>query len=248
MLVDIYTVVWKEWKELLAQRGNFSLRGGGLSLLLIVVVFSIALPLQVGTGWVKSPIFLLFSGWMSFTLVANTVTDAFAGERERHTHETLFANRLPDKAILLGKVYAAISYGVVLMFLIMVLQLVTVNVVYASNGLLLYPALIGLGGIALSLLTAGLAASVGVLVSLHATSVRQAQQTMSIVYMLVPFVIVYGVQVFPTDWMHYLLQLLAHGNLTYVACFVGGILALIDVGMLRWALARFKRMRLLSSQ
>jgi ABC-2 type transport system permease protein len=248
MLTDIWTVVWKEWKELLAQRGNFSLRGGGLSLLFILLVFSIILPLQFGRGWIESPFLLFFVGWMSFVLVANAVTDAFAGERERHTLETLFASRLPDKAILLGKICAVISYAVASILVILVLQLVTLNIAYAGSGLLLYPAPIGLGSLVLSLLSAGLAANIGMLISSRATSVRQAQQMMSVIYMLVPFVLGYGVQLLPASWSSYFLELLADKNLTYIVWFAGGILAIVDIGSLFWILTRFSRVRLLSDR
>jgi len=44
MIADVWTVMWKEWKELLVRRG--SLRGGVLSLLIFVGVFGVFMPLS----------------------------------------------------------------------------------------------------------------------------------------------------------------------------------------------------------
>ncbi len=39
------------------------------------------------------------------------ITDSIAGERERQTLETLLASRLPDRAIVLGKIIAVTLFG-----------------------------------------------------------------------------------------------------------------------------------------
>jgi ABC-2 type transport system permease protein len=93
----------------LFQRG--SLRGGWLGLVIFVAVFGILLPLQSGRGWVESPTGLAVWAWVPFLLVSSVVADSFAGERERHTLETLLASRLPDRAILFGKLATAVGYG-----------------------------------------------------------------------------------------------------------------------------------------
>jgi hypothetical protein len=108
LISDVWTVMWKEWRELLIQRVR--LRGGALSLLVVVAVFSIVLPLQIGSDWVESPMVLFFAGWVPFVSTAHVVADSFAGERERHTLETLLASRLSNQAILFGKVCTAVSY------------------------------------------------------------------------------------------------------------------------------------------
>ena len=52
-------------------------------------------------------------------MVSSLVADSFAGERERHTLETLLASRLPDRAILAGKllVPVAVAWGAALLAL-----------------------------------------------------------------------------------------------------------------------------------
>ena len=246
MIFDVWTVMWKEWKELLVQRG--SLRGGLLSLLIVVAFFSVIPPLQMGSGWVDSPIVLFLSGWVSFFLVSSIVADSFAGERERHTLETLLASCLPDRAILLGKVCMAVSYGSGLMLLVLVLGLVTVNLASGHGTPLVYQGIIGLGSVGLSLLGALLAASAGVLVSLRAPTVRQAQQTLSfaaILLLLVPYGLVQGSRILSIEWPVNLISAIATSNVTEIVIIVMVILGLIDIGLVALALVRFQRSRLI---
>ena len=174
MIADIQTMVWKEWKEILLQGG----RRGRWNLLLFVAVFGIFMPWQFGRAWVTSPTSLIYWAWVPLFLVTTVIADAFAGERERHTLETLLASRLPDRAILFGKIAAAVSYGWGISMASMLLGLVTINVLHGNGRLLLYPLVVMVSIVVLSFLSAILAAGAGVLISLRASTVRQAQQTL----------------------------------------------------------------------
>lgn len=242
-MADVRTVMWKEFKELLQYRGN--MRGGTVGLLVFVVVFGIFLPLQFGRRWVESPISLIYWAWVPLFLVASVIADSFAGERERHTLETLLASRLSDRAILFGKVAAAVGYGWGLTMFGLILGLVTVNVTHSGSGLVLYPAATGVGILVLSLLTAGLAASAGVLVSLRAASVRQAQQTLSIAVMVLIFVPVFGVQALPQTWQTRLVQAVVGLDVNTMVPVVLLILIVLDGVLLAMAIARFQRARLI---
>lgn len=243
MIADVWTVIWKEWRELLRQRE--SMRSGILRLLIFVGVFGIFLPLQMGREWVDSPKLLMLWAWVPLFLVTSVVADAFAGERERHTLETLLASRLSDRAILFAKLGTALSYGFGLAMIGVVLGLVTVNVAYGRGELLLYSPIAAAGIVGLSLLGAGLAASAGVLISLRASSVRQAQQTMSIAIMLLLFVPIYGVQALPTEWKTRLVEIFVKLGAIQLALIVMASLALLDIILLVAAMARFKRARLI---
>ncbi len=242
MIADISTVLWKETKELLFQRGRF--RGGTTGLVLFVVVFGIFMPLQSGRSWVESPIGLLAWCWVPFLLVSSVVADAFAGERERHTLETLLASRLSDRAILFGKLAASIAYGWGLTLACALLGLVTVNIAYGRGQLLLYPWKMALGIIVLSFLVAALAAGLGVLVSLRAATVRQAQQTFSIAFFVL-FIPLFLIPLLPADMKLKIVQSLAKANLEMIAVAAAGLLALIDVALAALAYARFQRDRLI---
>jgi len=239
---DVLTVLWKEWRELLQVGGT--VRGGRLSLVILVAVFGVFLPLQSGAEWVQSPVTVFYWGWVPLMLVGSAVADSFAGERERHTLETLLASRLPDSAILLGKMAAAISYGWGLVLVMLALSLVTVNVAERTGPWLLFPWRFAIGAPLLALLGAGLAATAGVLVSLRAPTVRQAAQTLNVGVLLLVFIPVLGMQALPEAWQAqagaWALSVGADGLLWASAL----LLALLDLTLLAAAFARFRRSRL----
>ena len=185
MVGDIVTVVWKEWKQVLSWGGS----RGKMVPLLFVGVLGVFLPLQMGRAWVESPMALVYWAWLPMFLVISMISDSFAGERERHTLETLLASRLSDRAILFGKAAAAVGYGLGITWASLLLGLVTVNVVHGHGKPLFYPTMVGLGIVVLSPLCVALVAGTGVLVSLRAATVRHAQQTLSIAIVVLLFVV-----------------------------------------------------------
>lgn len=246
MLRDIQTILWKEWKELLTGRG---LRGGWLNLVIMLGVFGIFLPYQFGPTLVTSPLSLAVWLWVPAFLVLQVIADSFAGERERHTLETLLASRLSDRAILLGKIAAAMTYGCGLSVVSLVLGLATVNLAFGHGQLILYPPATGLGILAFTLLSGGLTAALGVLISLRAATVRQAYQVMSISIMVVLFGGVYGIQglgkALPPEIGAQVARWLAQANLGQIILLSSAVLALINVFLLAAALARFQRAKLI---
>jgi ABC-2 type transport system permease protein len=244
MIADILTVMWKEVKELPYLRGG--LRGGKFGLLVFVGVFGIFMPLQSGPEFVSSPVALIYWAWVPFLLVSSVIADSFAGERERHTLETLLASRLSDRAILFGKMAAAIAYGWGLTLGCILLGLVAVNIVYGKGHLLLYPAAIAIGIVVLPFLLAGLASGMGVLVSLRASTVRQAQQAFSIGFLLL-FIPLFLIPVLPEEWKIRLTQavMAANFNLNAVLAGAAAVVALLDIGLVVAAVARFQRARLI---
>lgn len=242
MIIDIYTIVWKEILELFFQRGR--LRGGWVGMLFLIAVFGIFMPLQSGRSWVESPLGLLYWSWVPFLLGSNVVADAIAGERERHTLETLLASRLSDRAILFGKIAAAITYSWGLTLVSIVLGLVTVNLAYGKGELILFPIDIGTGILVLSFLVATLAAGLGVLVSLRATTVRQAQQTFSIAFFIL-FIPLFLVPILPAEWKITITAMLSKVNLRMVPVAFAGLLILVDALLIWIASAQFKRAQLI---
>jgi ABC-2 type transport system permease protein len=242
MITDILTIIWKEAKELFLQRGI--LRGGRLGVAIFMVAFGVLLPLQTGREWVSSPIGLVFWGWLPFMLVGTVVADTFAGERERHTLETLLASRLTDRAILFGKIATSVLYGWGLTMISVLLSLITVNVVYGKAGLLLYPFDIALSIVAISLLVALLGSGLGVLISLRASTVRQAQQIFSVMN-LVFFLPVFVLPALPQDMRSKVAQGLSGTSATTLIAALVIVLALVDVLLVAAAMARFQRAKLI---
>ena len=242
MIGDVLTVAWKEWHELLQIGGSH--RGGRFSLAILVGVFGVFLPFQSGAEWVRSPATAFYWGWVPLMLVGGAVADSFAGERERHTLETLLASRLPDRAILLGKMLAAVTYGWGLVLVMLLLSLVTVNLSARTGPLLLFPWRFAIGAPLLALLGAGLAATAGVLVSLRAPTVRQAAQTLNVGVLLLVFIPVLGMQALPDSWKAQAgawAMTMGADSLLWIAA---GILAVLDLSLLAAGFARFRRARL----
>lgn len=239
---DIITIVKKEWKEVLLQSQGF--RGGRLGLLVFIAVFGIFLPLQLGREWVNSPTNLLFWGWVPFLLVSGVVADSFAGERERHTLETLLASRLSDRSILAGKLVAALGYGWGITMISLIVALITINIVHGQGELLMFSWKMALGIVGISLLVASLAAGLGVLISLRAATVRQAQQTFSLAFFLL-FIPLFLLPMLPETWVIRISQLLSGANMESIILGIMGILLVIDLALFAAAAARFQRTRLI---
>lgn len=238
---DIASVFWKEWREILTWGGM----RGKLGVLIFAVVFGVLLPLQSGRAWVESPVLLLFWVWMPLFMVSSVIADSIAGERERHTLETLLASRLPDHAILLGKAATAISYGVALTWFNLLVGLVTVNIAFGAGKLVMYTPAALATIVLVSILGAGLSAGAGILVSLRATTVRQAQQTLSIAMLLLFVLPIMSIQFLSAQTQAQLKQVLAGIDPIPTALSAGAVLLLADVLLMVAALARFKRARLI---
>lgn len=243
MIGDVLAMAWKEWRELLQLGG--SVRGGRLSIVILLAVFGVFLPLQSGAEWVTSPATMFYWGWIPLMLVGGAVADSFAGERERHTLETLLASRLPDRAILFGKILAAMCYGWGIVMGMLALSLVTVNLAARTGPLLMFPWRFAVGAPLLSWLGAGLAASAGVLVSLHSATVRQAAQTLNVGILLLIIVPVLGSQALPVAWKSQAGAWLMSVGMDGVLWWAAAALALLDLGLMTAALARFRRPRLI---
>jgi ABC-2 type transport system permease protein len=241
MIADIFTVAGKELREILTFGGDAR---GKFSLLILVGVFGVFFPLQSGREWVGSPMSIMVWGWMPLLWVSGIVSDLFAGERERHTLEALLATRLSDQAILFGKLLAALTYGFSLTWLVLLSSIVTINIVYGRDGLMFYPLTTTISALVFSILVSGLSASIGVLVSLRAGSVRQAQQTMSI-GMLVLFLPFMLIQFIPRAWLDVAGDLLENIQPVQVGIGLAVVLLIVELILIAIAKRLFQRSRLI---
>jgi len=189
-LRDIGTIMWKEWREIFARGGIAG--GWGIRLVLVVGLISILLPLRAGASWTDSALPIFFDGfYIPFALLLTTAANAFAGERERHTLETLLASRLSDKSILLGKIAALSIVGWIGSLFAAVLQLVVVNLT-TSGQFHFYTGTTAIGILLGSLLLSTVIVAVGNLISQRASTVQQAQQMLTLSFFLlgiIPFVV-----------------------------------------------------------
>lgn len=244
MLGDIWTVMWKERKGLLRIRGSRT--RALLTLLVPVLMIAMVAPLQLGREWVDGAWSLVGAFLIPMILIGITIPESFAGERERHTLETLLASRLPDRAILFGKVGLAVAYGWVMTLLALGVSLVPVNAVHWEGELMLYRPAVAIADIVVSLLVAGLMANLGVIISLRSETAQGAQQLLMTV-LLVPLMVLQLVpmlllSVVP-DGRELLRQWLSV-DFTTVILAVVAVLSAANVGMLVVVMVRFQRARL----
>lgn len=185
MIHDTWTVVWKELKELLVARAGRPL--ASTLFVAAAILFAVVAPWWWGRAWLEDPRIFLVWVLLPIPLVISSAAESFAGERERHTLETLLASPLSDRAILTGKIAAAALYGWLGSLAVLLLSLLTVNLIHAGPTILLYPPVLGIGSLMLGLLASALTACIGVLVSLRVTTVRQAQLTLTVLLVLLGF-------------------------------------------------------------
>ena len=242
MVSDILTIIWKELREIIIQKPNF--RGGWVGLLVFILVFGVLLPLQSGRAWVESPIGIIYWAWVPFMMVSTVIADSFAGERERHTLETLLASCLSDKAILLGKICAAITYGWGITLISLFLGLVTVNLASAHGELLMYPAEIGFSILGTSFLLAAFASNLGVLISLRASTIRSAQQTLGVIALL-PMILLLVIPMLPASLNTHMVTWIMSQDPNRLAFPVMGVVLVLDLILLVAAWVRFQRAKLI---
>ena len=243
MIQDVWTIMWKEWKEFLLQRGS-SRKGTFINIGLPVIVFGVAVPWRIEDAYVDQPAMLIMPAAALVLVILTVSTDSFAGERERHTLETLLASRLSDQAILFGKVFAAVFFVWTLLVAILVLGLAVVNLRHSDGSLLMFD-WIPITGILVFHFLVSLLASCGcVFVSLKAETVRQAMQTLNLAFMGIVFSIVLGLQLLPDAWRNTLFRHAAeHPAETGIAGAFG--LIVVDAALLAAARVRFRRARLI---
>jgi ABC-2 type transport system permease protein len=240
MIYDISTVMWKELREFFYSRGG---RKGLFTLLVPVFLLGVYFPLQFGTAWASSLITMVMASWVTLFITMAMIADSFAGERERHTLETLLASRLPDSAIFLGKLLAAVAYAEAIVIATSVSGMITVSI-KAGQCVLMTPLFAGTG-LAFSILAGVLIGGIGVLVSLRAATVRQAQQVLSTGVLILAFLPSMLVMAVPHDRLKPLLGLIDDLDTSLLIAGAFLVLGLADIIFIVLAGRRFRRDRLL---
>jgi ABC-2 type transport system permease protein len=229
-------MVWKEAKDVFFQGGWRSL----LRPLIVIGIMGIYLPLQLGPQWVElTPLGMLLLLWIPFFVIISFIGDVIAGERERHTLETLLASRMPDRAILLGKVVTTVLYSWCMSVLSLLLGLVLVSL-FRTGYWMFYPLDLFVDALVLSLLVGVLGASAGTLISLKVATVRQAQQILSVGTIVFVFGIIFVVQAAPAN----VVLSLTYAQFLLVAM---AVIAVLDAILLGLSLVSFQRSRLILS-
>lgn len=238
MMTDIWTVMWKERKGLLWTRG--SRWRAILSPLIAFAMVAIYFPLQTGRDWVDSPV-ALFCLIVPLLLAGMTIPESFAGERERHTLATLLASRLPDRAILFGKMAVSIAFGWGMTLFVLLIALITVNIAHWEGHLLFYSWRVLLASVGLSLILAFMVSGAGVLISLRSATVQEAQQLLMTSFMIPPMILGFVAFAFHNQ----IADALSGLDFTVVILVVAAVMALMAAILTLAAMARFRRARLM---
>jgi ABC-2 type transport system permease protein len=243
MLRDIWTIAKKDIKEVLFSRGNKS--SGVISILVMIGLIGVYLPLTAKEQWFQQPAMMLNWAWMPIFMVTSLVTDSIAGERERHTLETLLASRVRDQSILLGKITASVLYGWGLFVIGILVAAITVNVANWSGTIQFYPVDFFAVVVVMSLLVCVFISTIGVFVSLRAPTARVAYQRLSLSMLAIFLLPVILAQFLPTGSFAFLKTFVEAIDMQNVLWVAGTALLVLDVLSILAARARFKRTRLI---
>ena len=238
-MIDCWTVARKELIEVLELWRTARIR-----LVILLGVFGVYFPASMGPRWVESATGLLWIVWLPLTSSLSLTGDAIAGERERHTLETLLASRLSERAILLGKLLAMVVYGMAFLVLFAVVGLVTVNVTAEQEGLVLFPLPILAGLVLPGCLALALLALVGIIISSRCATARQANQMTAVVIVgIAAFAgaLAWAAQFLPANWLGRIAKMAAGLDGLGAVFLATAALALIDGVLLAVALRLFRR-------
>ena len=235
---DIWTMIWKETKESLLQ-GGWS---AWIRPLLLIGILGIGFPWRFGLQWLAlTPLVMGIVLYVPFIVILSFVGDAIAGERERHTLETLLASRISDRAILLGKIIVTASYAWGTALLGLLLGLIVANLSKGQGSWEFYTHVdLLLEALALRLLTSLLGVSGGVLISLRSATVRQAQQILIVATLVLVAGGVLTLKAVPAQ----AISSLSNSQIWLIAM---AVLAVLDAILLGVSLVSFRRSRLILS-
>ena len=246
MRQDLLTVIWKE------SIGFFRTKEKRyqtlMTLLIPLVFFGVILPWQTGILWLEGFHPILAAVALPMVMAMLTAPDSFAGERERNTLPTLLASRLPDGAILWGKVLwnLALAWGLTLAVLI--LGWAASNVAIWDGSPAFYGPKVAVASFGFSFLMALFSVGVSIPVSLRASTVQEAMHTMSAILLLPPIVGIVILIVLKNVNPAWSVEVyLARIDLGWLLGLILVIFALVDGALLIWARKTFRRSRLIAT-
>ena len=219
---DAFIVFRKEAKEMTGDRS--SLRGTLTQALVVVAVCGLFVPFKtpeiLESVEASVMLFIVFP----MTLAAAVAADAFAGERERGTLETLFASPLSESDPFLGKTGFAAAVTFIISCITIACALVTISTTGGTQSTYLVRMLTALlGG---SLAGGALMAALVALISLKVKAARSAQQIGSVLSLGLAFGASFGIHKFWAGLSWKLVQIgdVVTAGIAFVAITVGVVI------------------------
>jgi ABC-2 type transport system permease protein len=178
----IRALVKKELWESFGDRS--SRRGGVIQAAVLVVGLGFLGPRTDVEGWVSgAPLSIAIFAFIPGVAAASMAADAFAGERERRTLETLLSTPVSEGVLLAGKALAAIVLGASVGVLGLLAATATVRSITGSP---FVPSLVQtLGALGAALASSALMAAAAIVVSMLVPVARATQQIISVGTMVV---------------------------------------------------------------
>lgn len=182
-MLDSLVVARKELIELLGNRHSY--RGVLIQSAVLVTIAGVLFPALDPSVWrhgaSTAGLYLAFPGM----LAAGVAADAFAGERERRTLETLLATPLSDRAIFNGKALAAVVIATGVAALAIVASITTHGARWEPGGVFVPPAAHIAAVLGAAVGAASVATALAIFVSMRVAVARAAQQISSLLSLLV---------------------------------------------------------------
>ena len=236
--MDILSVAWKERRML------FRYRGGRMRFALTMlspVLLAFYASWSTGIRWVEFPVPAVPSVLIAVLAVIIVIPESFAGERERHTLETLLSTRLSDSSIVFGKMMVAMVLAMTLVAIVLLLGLITVNIFHYDGEILLYTLPNLIFCLFLCVVASTMVTAIGVLISLRSETVQEATQTLAGAILVPPVLLGMLLLVFRDE----LVRLIMNVDRPLSAGATVTLLILVSVLLVFEARRRFKRSDLL---
>lgn len=179
---DIITVVRKELKEAPYGVGQGDRRNGIIVFVTLLLLLGVIHPINVRGALFKGLALIILAAFGAFFTVSAAI-DAYAGERERRTLDTLLTTRLGHVSIALGKIVSCALAGwcASTTFLISA----TVTVAIAERSLSVIPLARVAFAVLFALLVNTLISAAGIIASALSQTTRQAIQTFAFVMIII---------------------------------------------------------------
>jgi ABC-2 type transport system permease protein len=240
---DLRAVMWKEWRELLAQ----SEFGTKTSLVIIAPLLLVvgAITASAGPEVLRGPMPLVFAS-VPLLAIMGTVCEAFAGERERHTLETLLASRLTTESLLVGKIAVQVLYAWASGLILFLTCFIGANALAFRHGIVWPRATTIIASLVITPLAMLLLAIAGALVSLRAPTIRQAHTRLILGFFICFIPVSISSHIVPKTALNQAKLYLATTKGQYISIAAFALLLLaISVVLFLIAYARFQRHRLI---
>jgi ABC-2 type transport system permease protein len=199
---------------------------------------AVYLPWEMGADWTGKYMSLIMAFLVPTMIAGLTVPDSFAGEKERNTLPTLLTSRLPDRAILFGKMLFGIIMGWTAGLLMLVISLIVANISNGEGFLFYSPSVLG-AYLGFSLLMAILTSGAGVLISMRAKTAQEASQLLISILLMPPMI--FGLGATMLIRRSNILETV-DGSLILLA--IAAVLLVATVALVWAAMRRFQRSRL----